>query len=408
MTHPEKPTTDVLELFYTKKLVKVCAPMVRYSKLQFRNLVSQYCDLTFTPMILADSFCKSNKARSNEFTTNLIDTPVITQFAANTVHDFVGASYMVAPYCDGVDLNCGCPQRWARDMNLGCQMLKDPQKIFELVRECRNRIAKPFTISVKTRIQQDDRESVKVCQALEKCGVSFMTIHARTPDNNSGSIKEESLKLIVDSVNVPVIGNGGVVSLDGCYDLQEKTGVKGVMVANALLSNPLLFAGSKSTSLECVQEWLDICYNSTLTLETYDETVCRGTIPERPPNLTFQCFHHHLVFMLDKVFTRRQKKIFNNLTCFKDALEFLDNTFGLRPQLFTREQFMNSVPLQPQYEGREWVYKELKPFEDSKMHVKDFIEYDYEESKGKLFMDKCKELEGDSGCDWTEMFFEKD
>lgn len=41
-------------------------------RLQFRNLVKTYnCDLCFTPMILADSFCKSNKARNNEFTTNL-------------------------------------------------------------------------------------------------------------------------------------------------------------------------------------------------------------------------------------------------------------------------------------------------------------------------------------------------
>ena len=42
--------------------VKICAPMVRYSKLAFRRLVRKYgADLCFTPMIVADAFVKSVK-----------------------------------------------------------------------------------------------------------------------------------------------------------------------------------------------------------------------------------------------------------------------------------------------------------------------------------------------------------
>ena len=46
-----------MELFSSGEPVKICAPMVRYSKLPFRNLVRLYdCDLAFSPMIMADSF----------------------------------------------------------------------------------------------------------------------------------------------------------------------------------------------------------------------------------------------------------------------------------------------------------------------------------------------------------------
>lgn len=39
-------------------------------RLQFRNLVRLHnVDLCFTPMIVADSFCRSEQARQNEFTT---------------------------------------------------------------------------------------------------------------------------------------------------------------------------------------------------------------------------------------------------------------------------------------------------------------------------------------------------
>lgn len=40
-------------------------------RLQFRKLIRMYeCDLCFTPMIMADSFVKSAKARANEFQTD--------------------------------------------------------------------------------------------------------------------------------------------------------------------------------------------------------------------------------------------------------------------------------------------------------------------------------------------------
>ena len=89
-------------------VVKICAPMVRYSKLPFRLLVRKYgCDLAFTPMIMAESFANSQKARENEFSTSDNDTPLIVQFASNTIDQFVEAAKLVSNHCNGVDLNCG-------------------------------------------------------------------------------------------------------------------------------------------------------------------------------------------------------------------------------------------------------------------------------------------------------------
>ena len=94
-------------------VVKICAPMVRYSKLPFRLLVREFgCDLAFSPMIMAESFAVSQKARLNEFTTNKNDRPLIVQFASNEVGQFVESAKIVSNSCDGVDLNCGCPQGW--------------------------------------------------------------------------------------------------------------------------------------------------------------------------------------------------------------------------------------------------------------------------------------------------------
>ena len=44
-------------------------------------------------------------------------------------------------------------------------------------------------------------------------------------------------------MNVPVVANGDVTSLDDAIRTRDVTGVDGVMVARALLENPALFQG---------------------------------------------------------------------------------------------------------------------------------------------------------------------
>ena len=87
---------DIFEAYTSKDKdgtelpLRICAPMVRYSKLPFRMLVRLYdCDVAYTPMIMANSFSSSQAARDNEFTTNSDDRPLIVQFAANKVDEFV-------------------------------------------------------------------------------------------------------------------------------------------------------------------------------------------------------------------------------------------------------------------------------------------------------------------------------
>ena len=65
------------------KYLKIVAPMVRYSKLPLRLLCKKWgADLTFTPMIIAESFVRSSLARDSDFATSAEDRPVIAQFAA--------------------------------------------------------------------------------------------------------------------------------------------------------------------------------------------------------------------------------------------------------------------------------------------------------------------------------------
>lgn len=240
---------------------------------------------------------------------------------------------------------------------------------------------------------------MEICQRLEHCGVSFLTVHARTADQLTGEINTEALALVNSSVGIPVVANGGVKTLEDCHILANNTNCQGIMVANALLTNPTLFTGNDITSIECLQKWVDICYNSTLV---HRDENSYHTILEKPNNLTFQCFHHHLVFMLEKLLTRPEKRIFNNLQCFSDVLNFLKIKFDIEPTLFKVDKFQQYSPINLNYSGRDSKYLSLKP---ATVKAEAFDLFHDFNSNGKFFSNKAK-VEDDV-CDWSDMFLEQ-
>lgn len=167
------------------------------------------------------------------------------------------------------------------------------------------------------------------------------------------------------------------------------------MVANGILTNPMLFAGFEKIDLNCIQNWVNICYNSTLSDQQHIEILdTHHKIPEKPPNLTFQCFHHHLVFMLEKVLPRQKRRIFNNLQKFSDVLDFLNNEFQIIPKLFDLETY-NKHKILPLWSA--------EPSTDESTND----EYNYEKNPGNFFTSKISVNEEDeSGYDLQNIFVE--
>lgn len=291
--------------------VKISAPMVRYSKLAFRRLVRKYgVDLCFTPMIVADAFINSVKARDSDFTTDPDnDRPLIAQFAAKNDYELSTAAEIVYPFCDGVDLNCGCPQRWAIQDGFGCCLLRKPQLVQDMVRSVRNRISDPeFSVSIKIRISENIQETVDLCQRAEKAGVSIISVHGRTPKERQQPVHLDAIKTLASSIQVPCIANGDVKFLGDATRYCRETGCHGVMAATGLLKNPALFAGYSVTPKECIRDWLDLATSV-------------GT--------PFTCFHHHLMDMTEKLFSKSERILFNSLSSTPAVIDFFHRRYGI-------------------------------------------------------------------------------
>ncbi|KNE61745.1 hypothetical protein AMAG_06545 [Allomyces macrogynus ATCC 38327] len=275
--------------------ITVCAPMVRYSKLAFRHVVRQFgVDVAYTPMILADVFKNSPFARDTEFTTAPDDTPVVLQLAASNAEDFAAAAVMAAPYVDAVDLNCGCPQKWAFKERIGSYLMEHPEKVADMVAMARRRVPE-LVIAVKIRVHDDAAtRTVEMARRLEKMGAGVLAVHGRTRHQKSSEpLNVDAIRLVKENVRVPVIANGNVFTRADADALALATGADGIMAARGLLANPALFAGYDSTPIAAAKAY-------------FDYAVKCGTHA--------YVIHHHLMYCLEAHLSVWQRKRFNVCT----------------------------------------------------------------------------------------------
>ncbi|GJJ67862.1 tRNA-dihydrouridine synthase 4 [Entomortierella parvispora] len=303
------PRTDLMQLFSTRtRPLNVCAPMVRYSKLPFRELVRRYnTDIVYTPMILANVFSASNFARDCEFSTNRQDDPVVIQFAASNGVDLANAAELAAPFVSGIDINCGCPQKWAIHEKLGSHLMSDPETVRDMIRMTKARVNVPC--SIKIRIHKDLRETEEFVKRALSVGVDFITVHGRTKKMKSTEpVSLEGMKFVKEVSTVPVLANGDVFTMEDANRIVAATGVDGTMSARGILENPALYAGYEITPWECIEDYVDLALSY-------------GT--------NAFIFHHHLMYMFERTMSNAERRTFNSLSSVPSIVDYLEENYGL-------------------------------------------------------------------------------
>ena len=108
------------------------------------------------------------------------DRPLWIQFCSNDPEDLVNAATYVQSYCDYIDLNLGCPQRIARKGNYGAFLMDQIPLVERMVSEAAKRLETP--ISVKIRVFEDVRETIRYAKRLEAAGAYLVCVHGRTKE----------------------------------------------------------------------------------------------------------------------------------------------------------------------------------------------------------------------------------
>ncbi|KAI0567165.1 tRNA dihydrouridine synthase Dus1p [Gracilaria domingensis] len=239
----------------------VVAPMVDASELAFRDLCRKYgANLAYTPMLHSAFFARDAKYRAEHFTTHGKDRPLVAQFCANDADTFVAAAKLVQRDVDAVDLNLGCPQGIARRGRYGAFLMDQLQLVREIVSKAAAELDVP--VWVKIRVFDDLQQTLDYATMLERAGASLIAVHGRTREQKGRDCPPadwDKIRAVVKAVNVPVIANGNVRTIEDAERAIEYTGAQGVMSAYALLNYPAVFARAVTVSrMQLANEYLQL------------------------------------------------------------------------------------------------------------------------------------------------------
>lgn len=234
-----------LESLY-HRVLKIQAPMVRCSRPAFRKLCRLWgTDISYTHMIMAESFVNSPLARDADFALYHGEDKLIVQLASPGGPTAAEAAVWLQPYCDAIDINCGCPQKWAIQEGIGSAMLEKPERVADMVKCIRNAVGcghPSIPCVVKMRVKNDIRESVDFARQCEAAGASWLTVHGRTPQcGSSAPVRWDSIRTIRAAVSIPLVANGGVTDPGSALRTALGCHAGGVMSGNGLLDNPAAF-----------------------------------------------------------------------------------------------------------------------------------------------------------------------
>jgi hypothetical protein len=89
--------------------------------------------------------------------SRLVRGVLLAQLASPNGPSLADAAELLSPYVDGIDLNCGCPQKWAHASGIGCALLRKPELVRDMVRAVKDRLGWDYSVSIKIRVDDDPK-----------------------------------------------------------------------------------------------------------------------------------------------------------------------------------------------------------------------------------------------------------
>ena len=140
----------------------------------------------------------------------------------------------------GVDLNFGCPAKIVNRHGGGAMLLQDPEAVSRIVSAVRRAVPAHLPVSAKMRLGfNDDTRAEECAQAIAEAGASEIVVHARTKAH--GYRPPAYWARIADvraAVNIPVIANGEIWTVDDALRCREISGCQDVMLGRGMVADP--------------------------------------------------------------------------------------------------------------------------------------------------------------------------
>ena len=210
----------------------------------FRALCRKFgAGMTTSEMTTADtSLWKTAKSR-RRLDLDLDAEPVAVQIAGSEPHQFANAARAcVQRGAQIIDINMGCPARKVCKKFAGSALLKDERLVREILTTVVASVDVPVTLKMRTGWDPQHKNATTIARIAEDAGVKSLALHGRTRAcRYRGEAEFETISRIKEIVDIPVIANGDITTLEKSLEVLRLTNADALMIGRGAQGRPWIF-----------------------------------------------------------------------------------------------------------------------------------------------------------------------
>ena len=219
------------------------APMAGITDTPFRQLCSQYgAGLTISEMVSSNTnlqhhvrtIKKADFSGDGLLSIQILGADPQQMAAAARINQDRGAHI--------IDINMGCPAKKVCSVAAGSALLRDEALVGKILSAVVNAVDIPVTLKIRTGWDLANRNAVTIAGIAENSGIQALTIHGRSRACKfNGAAEFETIKLVKQAVNIPVIANGDIRCADKARQVLDYTAADAVMIGRGAQGKPWIF-----------------------------------------------------------------------------------------------------------------------------------------------------------------------
>ena len=225
----------------------VLAPMSGVTDSAFRRIVrrasGRAVGLMLTEFISVEALTRENEKSLRMMQFRPEERPIAIQiFGADADRMARAATLVEQSGADILDINCGCPVPKVVKRGGGCELMRQPERLFEILSAVRREVSIPVTLKMRSGWDEASQNAADIAEVAQAAGLSMVTVHGRTRVQlYHGDADWSVIPIVKRRVSIPVAGSGDVVTAEDALRREREYAPDAVMVGRGALANPWIF-----------------------------------------------------------------------------------------------------------------------------------------------------------------------